>query len=196
MADIKSALDIAKEKLEKMEGATEEERLRWKSLPVGEALAAKYLKGEANLLAELGKYSGRQREYIVEGISRVLANAISLPRNEEKRRANRQAMDGLKLISKDKAAVENIYSNMRRIFDHHVGQGAEQRQQAHEQLKAEFERRIKEAQQREIGAFKGMKIDVERQPQFQEEWRRAQLRLDGPYETYLREFRHELLTIH
>jgi hypothetical protein len=44
MDDIKSAREIAMEKVEKLSEATDEERLEWKYVPEGEKLAAKYLK--------------------------------------------------------------------------------------------------------------------------------------------------------
>ena len=44
MTDIKSAHEIAMEKVAKLGEATEEERLRWKYVPEGEKLAASYLK--------------------------------------------------------------------------------------------------------------------------------------------------------
>ena len=56
MGDIKSAAEIAMEKVEKLGEATEEERLRWKYVPEGEKLAAKYLKEGYNLVAEMGQY--------------------------------------------------------------------------------------------------------------------------------------------
>jgi len=57
--EIKSAMEIAMEKVEKLGEATEEERLKWKYVPEGERLAARYLKQNLNLLAELGKYDGK-----------------------------------------------------------------------------------------------------------------------------------------
>ena len=44
MGEIKSALEIAMEKIEKLGEPTEEERLKWKYVPQGEELAARYLK--------------------------------------------------------------------------------------------------------------------------------------------------------
>ena len=41
MGDIKSALEIAMEKVAKLGEATEEERLKWKHAPQGEELAAR-----------------------------------------------------------------------------------------------------------------------------------------------------------
>ena len=48
--EIKSALEIAMEKIEKLGEVTEEERLKWKYTPVGEKLAAKYLKQDSNII--------------------------------------------------------------------------------------------------------------------------------------------------
>ena len=49
MDDIKSAREIALEKVEKLGEVTDEERLRWKYVPEGEKMAAKYLKQNLNL---------------------------------------------------------------------------------------------------------------------------------------------------
>jgi len=150
MGDIKSALEIAMEKAEKLGKATDEERLKWKHVPEGERLAARYIK---------------------------------------------RAMDGLKTVKSDKASVENVYSKMRRIFDHYVGEGEQQRKQAYESLKAEFEAKIKQALLQQLGSLVGIKIDVERQPQFQEEWRKIKTQLDSQYIKLLDEYKQELSAI-
>ena len=49
MGDIKSAREIAMEKIDKLGEPTEEERLEWKYLPEGEKLAARYLKNEVQV---------------------------------------------------------------------------------------------------------------------------------------------------
>ncbi|MFC1930749.1 hypothetical protein ACFLXJ_00875 [Chloroflexota bacterium] len=49
--EIKSALEIALEKIEELGELTEEERLQWKYVPEGEKLAARYLKQNLNLLS-------------------------------------------------------------------------------------------------------------------------------------------------
>jgi hypothetical protein len=38
-------------------------------------------------------------------------------------------------------------------------------------------------------------IDVERQPQFQEEWRKMLIRLDAQYIQHISEYKHELLAL-
>ena len=104
-------------------------------------------------------------------------------------------MDGLKTIKSDKVGVENIYSKIRQIFDHYMGQGKQQRSQAYQTLKAEFEAKVQQAMQQQLGSFVGIKLDVERQPQFQEEWRRIQNQLDSQYLRLLDEYKQELLAI-
>ena len=195
MGDIKSAREIAMEKLEKRGEATEEERLKWKLEPKGKELAARYLKEDCNLVAELGQYQGEERQYIAAGASEVLVRNVELPRNEVIRRTNKKAMDGLKLLKNDKARVENAHSRIRQIFNHYTEQGAQERRQAYEQLRAQFEARVQQAIQQQLGSMARMRVDVERQPQFQEEWRRLQLQLDAPYLEHLNEYRREILSI-
>jgi hypothetical protein len=195
MDDIKSALEIAREKVEKLGEATEEERLRWKYAPEGEKLAARYLKQSLNLVAELANYEEKVLRYIKEGASEILIRNISLPKNDLTRRSNKKAMDGLKTVKSDKVGVENIYSRMRNIFNHYMEQGEQQRKQAYARLKAEFEAKVQQAIQQQLGPVVGIKIDVERQPQFQEEWRRLQNQLDSQYIKLLDEYKQELLAI-
>jgi len=195
MGDIKSALELAREKVEKLGEVTDEERLKWKYVPEGEKLAVRYLKQNLSLVAELGKYEERVLRYIKEGATEILVRNINLPQNDLARKNNKKAMEGLKTFKKDKISVENIYSKMRNIFNHYTEQGEQQRKQAYQQLKVEFEARVQQAIQQQLGSVVGLKIDVERQPQFQEEWRKLQNQLDAQYLKLLDEYKQELSAI-
>jgi hypothetical protein len=195
MGDIKSAVEIAMEKVEKLDKATDEERLKWKYVPEGEKLAARYLKQNLNLVAELASYEEKVLRYIKEGASEILIRNINLPKSELAKKNNKRAMEGLKTLKSNKVGVENIYSKMRNIFKHYIEQGEQQRKQAYAGLKGEFEAKVKQAIQQQMGPVIGIKIDVERQPQFQEEWRRLQIQLDSPYTKLLDEYKQELLAI-
>ena len=70
-----------------------------------------------------------------------------------------------------------------------------QKKQAYEALKFELEAQVKQAMQQQLGAFTGFRIDVEKQPQFQTEWRRREFQLDSQYLTLLEEYRQELAAI-
>ncbi len=195
MDDIKSALEIAMEKVEKLGEATEEERLKWKHVPEGEQLANRYLNENLNLVVELGKYQENIRKYIIEGAAKVLIRNLGLPKNDLVKKNNRRTMDGLKMLKSDKVSVENIYSKVRHLFNHYTEQGEQQRQQAYQSLKTELEARIQQEAQQQLSPLMGTQIDVERQPQFQQEWRKIQTQMDTQYLTHLNEYKRELLGI-
>ena len=194
MADIKSAREIAMSKMAGLGEATEEERLRWKYVPDGEKLAARYLKEDSNLVTELSRYEEKARKYITKGATAILVRNISLPKNDIAKKTNKKAMEGIKAIKTDKVAAENALSRIRKVFEHYVQQGVPQKRQAYETLKVEFAAKIRQAMQQQ-GLPANMRIDVERQPQFQEEWRRVQNQLDSQYLKVLDEYKQELLSI-
>ena len=195
MGDIKSALELAMEKIEKLGEVTEEERLRWKYVPEGGKLAARYIKEDFNLVAELSRYEESARRYILEGAEDVLIRNINLPKDDLAKKNNRRAMDGLKNLKNDKVSVENVYSKLRHIFNHYMEQGEQQRKQAYQSLKAEIEAKVQQAVQQQLGLPTPVRIDVERQPQFQEEWRKVQAQLDSQYLKFLGEYKQELSNI-
>lgn len=196
MGEIKSALEIAMEKIEKLGSVSEEERLKWKYVPEGKKLAARYIKGDGNLNVELKKYEENAKKYVIGGASEILVKNIDLPRDDLIKKNNKRAMEGLKSLKSDKIAVENVFSKMRRIFDHYAGEGEQQRRQACESLKSEFGAKIQQAMQQQLGTSAAMaNMDIERQPQFQEEWRHLQTKLDLQYIKLLDEYKQELSII-
>ena len=195
MDDIKSAREIAMEKVKRLGEVTDEERLRWKYVPEGERMAAEYLKEGGNLVTKLSQYKKNIAGYVIAGMSETMVRNIDLPRDDLTKKNNRKAMDGLKTIKSDKVSVENVYSKLRRIFNHYLEQGEQQRKQAYEELRAEFEAKIQQALQQQLGTLWQGEIDVEKQPQFQEEWHRVEAQLDSQYVTLLNEYKQELLAI-
>jgi hypothetical protein len=195
MGEIKSAAEIAREKIEKIGGATEDERLKWKYIPEGERLAARYLKGNCSLVTEFGKYEAKTKKYVTEGASDILMRNISLPRSDALKTTNKRAMEGLKAVKNNKVAVENVLSKVRNIFDHYTQQGEQQKRQAYESLKTEFDAKIQQAIKQQTGVNARVKVDVEKQPQFQEEWRKLQAQLESQYMQLLDEYKQELSTI-
>jgi len=195
MGEIKSAAEIAKEKLAKIGEPTEEERLKWKYGPAGEKLAARYLKENTNLVNEIKSFGEKASLYITASINDVLVRNILLPRNEADRRINKKAMDGIKLLKNEKVAVENTFSKMRHVLDHFVQEGAKQKKQAYDSLKTEFEAKLKQVIRQKTGVDASVNIDVEKQPQFLEEWQRLQAQMDAQYLTLLDEYKNELTKI-
>ncbi|MFC2013240.1 hypothetical protein ACFLUE_03020 [Chloroflexota bacterium] len=195
MGDIRSAREIALEKIAQLGEATDEERLKWKYVPEGEKLAVKYLEKSGNLINDLKQYQEPVTGYIIAGITDILARNISLPVDDAAGKNNRKAMEGLQMVKKDKAGLENVLSKIRHIFDHYAGQGEQQRRQTYASLKADFEAKVQQALQQQMGTAMGGNIDVEKHPQFQEEWQRMQVQLNTQYINLLKEYKQELLAI-
>jgi len=195
MGEIKSAREIAMEKLANLGEVTPEERLIWKYVPEGEKLAAGYLKGESSLSPELSRYDEEARKYVIHGALEILVRNIDLPKNDSIQRSNKKAMEGVKSLKSDKAAVENVFSKIRRLFDHYTGEGDQQRKQTYESLKAEFAARVEQALQQQYGTSVRLNVDVESQPKFQEEWLKLKNQLDSQYLKLLDEYKQELLSL-
>jgi hypothetical protein len=196
MGEIKSAAEIAREKLEKIGAPTEAERLKWKYAPEGERLAARYLREDnLNLMAEVKHYEDKAKKFVAASVNEILLRNISLPRTDAARKTNKKAMDGLKALKNDKVAVENIFSRMRHVLDHYVQEGAKQKKQAYDSLKAEFEARVQQAIRQKTGVNANIKVDVEKQPQFLDEWQRVQAQMEAQYLTLLDDYKKELAVI-
>ncbi len=195
MSEMKSAFERAMERAESLGKASEEDLRKWKYLPEGEKLAAKYLRDECDLVIEIGRYDDNARPLVAEGAQGILANNIDLPRNEHAKKANKKAMEGIKDLKRDKVSLENVYTKLRRIFNHYEQDGEQQRKQAYEAVKSDVEAKLRQAMQQQHGAAADMKINVEAQPQFQQEWRRALAQLDSQYLTLLEEYKREILSV-
>ncbi len=193
MGDIKSAREIAMEKIDKIGEPTEQERLEWKYLPEGEKLAARYLRHDVQLAPELAKYDKKGAEVVMRGVNQVLIKNITLPANEAAQKTNKLALDGIRSIKNDKGRVDAIVNQMKQIFNHYTGQGEQQRKQAYNALKQDFGAKVQEALRQQMGAnAAGVRVDIEKQPQFLEEWRKIKAQLDAQYVQVLDELKAQL----
>jgi putative protein kinase ArgK-like GTPase of G3E family len=131
----------------------------------------------------------------MQGVSAILIRNIALPKNEAVKKNNQKAMTGLSAIKKDKKGLDNAFSKIKYIFNHYTEQGEAQKKEAYEQVKAQFAMKIQQALQQQGQTAKMNNIDVERHPQFQEEWRKMLIRLDAQYMQHISEYKHELQAI-
>ncbi|AGG07832.1 hypothetical protein CY91_07025 [Dehalococcoides mccartyi] len=195
MGDIKSAFEIAMEKLKDIEEVTEDEKARWKYLPAGEKLATAYLKETVNLKTELEQYQGKAREYVGKGIENLLLSLIALPENEAATRIGSKAMEGIKSIKEDQAAAETVISQMVQIIAHYTDQGEKQRRSAYDQLKQQYSQYLQKAIQQGMEMPPGLSSDIEKHPRFQEEWRKRKNEFEARYIESLAQMKQELSQI-
>jgi hypothetical protein len=195
MSEMKSALERAMERAERLGAVSDEDRKRWKYVPEGEKLAGLWLKDEGDLFGEVEKYDEGARPVVIEGAQGILVNSIDLPRNEHLKKVTRKAMEAIKEFKRDKVAVENVYTKLRRVFSHFEQEGEQQKRQAYEAVKRDVEAKMQQSMQQQTGTAAPMKIDVESQPQFQQEWRRTLTQLESQYLTLLEEYKQEIRDI-
>ena len=192
MAEIKSALEKALEKADQLGSPSEEERLEWKWGPVGRRLAAACLNGEGDLLAELGKHGDSERQYIVRGAMNVFIENIRLPKSEALHHSNELAMKALRHLKQNTQGLEEIIGRVQYVCDQYLQYGAQQRQQAYQELKQSLQSQLEEAVRRQSGGVEPIEVDVEATPQFQEHWMRISAQLDQQYEQHLEGFRKQI----
>ena len=191
MGMFKSAFEKAMEKAERLGRASPEELKRMDHIPRGNAIAAKYLRGEVtNLLSEFSQYDADVREYLVEGALETLLRNICLPRDTRTKQTSSKALEGILALKQNKEFVRDVFDNIEHLFTYYEAA----LQQAFARLRQEIEARFsdtKKAVEQQLGS--AVEIDVERQPQFQEEWRKARAGLDAQYEKVLEEHKQRLL---
>ncbi len=193
MGEIKSAFEKAMEKVEKLEKASPEELRRMEYIPKGNVIAATYLKqGNYDLKTEIAKYEDSLRGYLIEGAEEALLRNITLPQSDRSKQTSKRAMEGIAVLKAGKRKLESIYGKIEHLFNYYE----QARQQVYVQMKRDFEMRFEgvgKALQQQLGTK--VNINVELQPQFQEEWRKVLARLNSQYEKVLEEHKREIRAI-
>jgi len=194
MGEIKSAWEKAMEKADSLGKLSPDEADKFKYVPLGNALAAQYLREKVyDLEAELTKYKdSNAMRYVTEGAEEILLGNIFLPRSEQSKQDVKKAMTGIKLIKKDKGRVEVIFDQINNLLNYYE----QARQQAFVQLKSNFAAKLQQAAAAlEQQAGTRVSIDPERQPQFQEAWLKISSQLDDQYEKVLQEHKQQISKI-
>ena len=145
MGDIKSAREIAMEKIAKIGEPTEEERLEWKYVPEGEKLAARYLKQSMDLSAEVSKFDKNAGKYLIKGLNNIFIKNISLPHDDASKKNTKSALDGIRTIKSDKSRTDAVLNQIKHIFNHYSEQGDKQLKQAYNALKTDFQAKVEQA---------------------------------------------------
>lgn len=193
MDRIKSAYEVALERLKQRKEVPQAEMDRLEYEPVGKNIAAVFLREkDYDLLAEIEKYPGQYQGYIYEGIQKTLFSNILPPTDQGILESNMRSLQGILLIKKDKDAVEEILSLLEKLFRYY--------EQAFNQTYAQFKQRFAEKLEPSIRSVEKrtgqkFKIDPEKQPGFREEWNKVLGQLNVQYEQVLDEQKEKLRNI-
>jgi hypothetical protein len=191
---IKSAYERAMERIANLEGPTKEKKLEWKGVPEGTAHAVKYLKGEGDLAAALKGYDKDLQRFVLRGMVDVLVGNIAIPKTVAQQQGLDRVLGGLRALYRGNRKAEEVLSRIQYVCDQYKNFGNQQRQQVYEDLKRQFTLQVQEGLRRQ-GLSQQGPVNVEALPEFQQEWGRIRVQLDGQYEEHLEAFRKELRTL-
>ena len=187
MGDIKSALEIAMEKADKLGKLTPDELQRIDLVPKGNALAARFLKGEISLETELNKFNKEEAVFAKEGVLDVFLRNIILPTNEPAKKTSKKSLDGILFLKKEKDKLKSIITEIDHLFTYY--------EQALRQLQMKFKEKLESAKPaRSVEAMGGMgnRSEMEKQMALQEEWRATLSELTSQYQRALEEHKRKI----
>ncbi len=192
MAEIKSALELALEKAERIGKASpaEMQTLKWQEQ--ARQLAADYLREKIELTPELANLPADAKPVVAAEVREVLLRNIILPREGAKDPTTTRALAGMVLVARDKKAAQRVIQEIDKLLQAYL----QVRQNALEQLKAQFNSQLDSVKRAlEAQMQRQVKIDVEHTPQFQEQWRNFEAQIMQQFEPVLEKHKTMLATL-
>jgi len=179
LADIKSALELALEKAEHYGRASKEEMELAQYQEQGRRLAVQFLKGEGDLSADLKSLPPQIQSAARLAIKEVFLRNLGLPRETAVDPRQDRAVEGLLLVADNRKSMAQLQTELEQVLQ----QFLHFRSNALQQLKARFAAGVGQMQQAMEAKYRQpMNLDVERLPQFQEEWLRFKGQLQEQFE--------------
>ncbi len=171
MGEIRSALEIALEKAEKLGKASKEELKKEEAISKGRRIAASFLDDpdKKSLKELMTDVDPSMLNSVIEGAMDTLLRNIVLPKEESQMERAQKALSGVMDLKGSVAAqVVNAISQL-------LGQFKTTYNQYKEQLKAQMQAQLgnlKQAVAEQYGMAVAQALDVEALPEFQQEWSR------------------------
>jgi ElaB/YqjD/DUF883 family membrane-anchored ribosome-binding protein len=189
---IKSAYEKALERAEKITVSPEQlEAIEY--APKGSQAASQYMRDKSfNLEEEFKKYEVKVQKHLRTGAEETFLSNIRLPENEAAKENNKRAFEGILALKRDKRAVNQVFGEMEYLFDYYL----KAINQNYQSLKEKMSRHFKAAKARleqQLGTK--VKIDIEKQPEFLQEWHKIQNQINAQYENYLKEHKEKIRQI-
>jgi hypothetical protein len=172
MTRVKSAFERAMERADSLGEPSLEDKLRFKFLPQGERLAARFLKGEGDLEQALKEVETEAMPYLVKGIIEVLIHNVSLAKTTVELETNKRILQGMRLVKSDKNTVDEIASRIEYVcnsFQLYYQQGLDR---AYQETKDRFQQQAQEILKMQGGLPHDGVVNVEAMPEFRQEWAR------------------------
>ena len=190
MAEIKSALEIAMEKADRLGRASREEIEQEQTYDNGRKLAARYLRGETgDLKSEIGQFPGQSIQTVLKGAIDTLLRNVVLPRDKFQWDNIKMALKGLEDLKG--SVAKQVTAQVVQLLEHYK----QTKNQYREQVSARFQAQlggIQQAMASQYGAAAASGIDVEALPEFQQEWAKITEEIDSQFERQLSQLKQYL----
>ncbi len=182
VAEIKSTLELALEKADRIGKASSAEMQSAARAERARHLAADFLREKCELEGEVAKLSPDDKPEMLALVKDILLRNVTLPRAESSDPACRRALAGMLQVARDKKAMQRLIAEVNNVFKSFD----QVRANALQQLKANFGAQL-DGVRRAYEAQTHMKVnlDVEHLPQFQDEWRKFETQLVQQFEPVL-----------
>jgi hypothetical protein len=169
VAEIKSALELALEKAEHYGRASREEMAAAQYQEQGRHLAVQFLKGEGDLVADLKNLPPEAQAAARLAVKEVFLRNIGLPRENTVDPRQDKALEGLVLAAGNPKDMARFQTELEQLLQQYI----QVRNNALQQLKGRFTAGAAQMQRNMEAQYgQNARLDVEKLPQFQEEWRR------------------------
>ena len=187
MGEIKSTLEIALEKAEKIGKASKEELELERLKEEAKRVAAKFMESQdidlkEKLFSLVKDKPNKFKKAVLESAIDVFLRNIILPVTQTQLKNAQIAVDGLRNLFKHVPEIENLCRELERF----IQQYNENITKIYEELKERFSgglEDLEKALSKEMGAE--VKISVESHPQFKEEWQKIKDKIDQEYQRHL-----------
>ncbi|MBM7855642.1 ElaB/YqjD/DUF883 family membrane-anchored ribosome-binding protein [Desulfohalotomaculum tongense] len=189
---IKTALEKALERSEKFRQVSTEELKLMEYKPRGNSLAGSFLIKNTDLAAELAQVPDDIRSYVKQGIEETLLKNITLPENENAKQLSKKALAGFTYIKEDLEGLNHIIGELEYLFNYYQ-QAAEQ---AKATVRAQLHQQFMAAKQQLEAQYGGaVEINLENQPEFQNELRKVMSSLNQRFEGALQQAKAKIAAL-
>ncbi|MFO8239565.1 MAG: hypothetical protein R6T90_01035 [Dissulfuribacterales bacterium] len=183
MGEIRSSIEIAMEKADRLGRITKEDLETEKWLDCGHRIVATYMQGEIEgLAAGLSDISKKEMPLVLKGVTEILLRNIVLPRDKDQWSGIKKALSGF--VELKGSLVNQIIPRIEQLLKNYE----QTRDQYREQLKMQMEDQlggIRQAISQQYGTAIGSQIDVNSLPEFQKEWSRISIEITDQFEQQL-----------
>jgi len=186
MGVIKTALEIALEKTEKVKG-DKSSIDQFEAKQRGKKLANSFLAGEANLADEIKNAAAGQRESLKQGIFDVLISQIALPAGKEDEKRIDAVGKGLGIVIND-SRFASMYKQLTQVFSQYLQEAAHYDQAIRQQYAPKLRQKEEELSRR-LG--RDVRIDPFQDPEFVAFYNQHMTALKGNYEALVDQAKEE-----